>query len=105
MADGLSILALRHCWRQEARNKWLGQIAGRVKNAPAGVSESARAIQSVYGGPSRDMHRRLNSQHAVHGVVAGSIKNLVLTMPIRFWLVILVIVVAIAWALTKMILS
>jgi hypothetical protein len=29
----------------------------------------------------------------------------VLTMPIRFWLVILVIVVAIAWALTKMILS
>ena len=25
-----------------------------------------------------------------------------LTMPIRFWLVILVIVVAIAWALTKM---
>jgi hypothetical protein len=32
----------------------------------------------------------------------SGIKNLVLTMPIRFWLVILVIVVAIAWALTKM---
>jgi hypothetical protein len=34
---------------------------------------------------------------------AGSIQELVaLTMPIRFWLVILVIVVAIAWAMMKM---